>query len=203
MSESLHQSVYTKDVLEFVTVASEYCGFLEIATQNSSDEFLDKLSKLLPLLYLKTSMVTKPESIFDEGLEQFVTEEQYHAIANGIVSLVGASDDYLEVFHPDIQYSDGPVRATVSENLADIYQHLKDFTTVYQLGSEEIMNDAVNVIIQEFEDTWGQKLTNVLRAIHSLKHADKDDIYEEQLPKEKKGNFYTNLQKQWGEDFNE
>lgn len=203
MSESVHNSVYSKNILEFVTVAGEYCGFLEMAPQNSPEDFISKLSKLLPLLYLKASVLEKGELIFDDGLERFVTEEQYYAILNGVASLVGASDDFLEVFHPEIQYSDGPVRATVSENLADIYQHLKDFITMYQIGTEEVMSDAATTIVQEFEEVWGQKLANVLRAVHSIKYSEQNDIFEDEKPKKSEDNFFTNLQKQWGEDFNE
>ena len=50
--------------------------------------------------------------------------------------------------------------------MADIYQDLKDFLLLYQTGTPEVMNDALWECRMNFENFWGQKLTNSLRAIH-------------------------------------
>lgn len=196
----LNDIVYSKDVLELVTVASEFCGFVEISGQTTSDEFIDKTLKILSLLYLKASMVKIPKRIFDENLEAFVTEQDYNHVINEVVSVIGSGDDYLEVFHPDIQYSDGPIRATVSEDIADIYQYLKNFTTLYGMGSEELMNDGLVECMQYFGQFWGQKLVNVLRALHQLKYQDKEDLFDDEPKSTDQDNYFTRLQKEWGED---
>jgi hypothetical protein len=67
--------VFSRDTVEFVTVAAEFCAYLERANSNSRKEFVDTLLKLLPLLYLKAQMLPDEESISDDGLEQFVTED--------------------------------------------------------------------------------------------------------------------------------
>ena len=61
-----HQIVYSKNVVEFVTVASEYCISVENVAKISAEANLQKMEKLLPLLYLKASMLPKPERILDE-----------------------------------------------------------------------------------------------------------------------------------------
>jgi len=38
--------VYSKDVLEFVTVAAEYCSFVEAVNQYSKKDFLNKFIKI-------------------------------------------------------------------------------------------------------------------------------------------------------------
>lgn len=200
--QDLNSIVYSKDVLEFVTVASEYCGYLEIGGGQDSKEFVDKTLKLLSLLYLKASFIQKPETLFEEGVEAFVSEEEYHFVRNNVATIIGAGDDYLEVFHPDIQYSDGPVRATISEDLADIYQYLKNFTTLYGMGTEDLMNDGLAEVMNYFEEFWGQKLVNVQRALHQLKYQPKDDLWEDEgreEPKER-DDFYTRMQKEWGDN---
>jgi len=49
---------------------------------------------------------------------------------------------------------------------------LKDFIFAFRMGTTEIMNDALCECKKNFEEYWGQKLVNVLRAIHSLLFSD-------------------------------
>ena len=90
---------------------------------------------------------------------------------------------FLEVFHPDMPYSDTPIAAFVSENLADIYQELKDFIANFQIGEADIMISALAVCIEAFAEHWGQKLLNVLRALHSIRFSDKftDSGFDEEF----------------------
>ena len=41
------------------------------------------------------------------------------------------------------------------------------------------MNDALYVCIENFKSYWGQKLVNVLRALHSLKYTTSPDSLED------------------------
>jgi hypothetical protein len=84
---------------------------------------------------------------------------------------MGEQDDYLDVFVEDMKYSDSPILMTISENLADIYQDLKNFAYIYKIGVEDEMLAAVETVKRNFENYWGQKLTNVLRAIHEAKYS--------------------------------
>ena len=85
-----------------------------------------------------------------------------------IAGLLKESDTYLEVFLEDMKYSETPISAFISEDLADIYQDVKDFACVYETGMTENMNDALYTCYEHFKGYWGQKLVNVLRALHSL-----------------------------------
>ena len=71
-----------------------------------------------------------------------------------------AQDDYLEVFLPDMAYSDTPIKKCISEDLADIYQDLKDFICVFQSGLNVTMNDSLCVCKEHFEEL--QSLLNEL-----------------------------------------
>ena len=50
-------AIYDKNTVEFVTVAAEFCGFLERTGEMKRRSFVDKALKLLPLLYLKASLL--------------------------------------------------------------------------------------------------------------------------------------------------
>lgn len=164
--------VYSTNVIEFVTVAAETCLFLEHTAEFSRTDFIQKSVKLLPLLYLKTSLLEIPEAVYDDVTEKFVNEDDYQFVREQVEQLLGADDSYLETFHPDMAISDTPIAAFVSENLADIYQELKDFAANYQLGDIDIMNDALVACLEAFGEHWGQKTLNALRALHALRFSD-------------------------------
>jgi hypothetical protein len=81
-------------------------------------------------------------------------------------------DDYLDVFVEDFKYSDQAVLCTVSENLADIYQTVRNTVEVFREGYEEAMEVAVVEAIDSFEHYWGQRLLNALRALHDARYSD-------------------------------
>lgn len=164
----MENPVYSKNSIEFVTVALEFCNFLEKTDERTRDEFTQTCVKLLPLLYLKACLLPdcEPEEI--EENEKFVTEEVYEYIRNRIAGLLGDQDAYLEVFHSDMQYSDTPIAACLSENLADIYQDIKDFISVYRLGEEKSMLVALSNCRENFRHYWGQKLVNAQRPLHAI-----------------------------------
>lgn len=171
MPDSIKELVYSRNSVEFVTVSVQYCAFLETIENTTTDELADKLTKILPLLYLKTLMVPELEAVNDEEPEVTVTESDYEYILSKIYTVFGKDDTYLEVFLQDMKYSETPIAASISEDLADIYQDLKNFITVYERGITENMNDALVLCLENFKLYWGQKLVNVLRALHSLKYS--------------------------------
>lgn len=168
MEEKFDHVVYSKNVIEFVTVANEFCLLLEASAKASKIEFVKTAQKLLPLLYLKACLLPKNESELEEGIEKFVTEADWAFIHSSVQSKMGAHDQYLEVFEQDMEYSETPVVASVSENFADIYQDLKDFLTSYRIGNMDVMNDALWNLNNDFYQNWGQNLVNSLRTIHNL-----------------------------------
>jgi hypothetical protein len=117
-------------------------------------------------MYLKASLLPQLNPFFEESNEKFVTESDWMAIHEKLREKFGSADDYLEVFDDKMKDSETPVASSISENISDIYQDLKDFLLLYQTGTSEVMNDAVWECRNTFESYWGQKLLNSLRAIH-------------------------------------
>lgn len=169
--------IYSKESIEFTTVAVEYCIYLEkVDVNTTSHEFIDRLTKILPLLYLKAQLI--PSLNEDDGygdIDQPVTEEDYNFIEGKCKDILGIKNDYLEVFHEDMMYSETPIISHISENLADIYQDLRNFAAVFELGVEPHMEEALFICIENFKERWGQCLVNVLRAIHFAKYSTIED----------------------------
>ena len=49
--------VYSRNTVEFVTVAAEFCAYLEQSEGRKCRDFTDTVLKLLPLLYLKAALL--------------------------------------------------------------------------------------------------------------------------------------------------
>lgn len=183
------QVIFERDVVEFVTVAAEFCAFLERTENMKRSGFVDTILKILPLLYIKASMLPEVEMLGEELPETYVTEEVYEVLRIQLAAVLAEKDDYLEVFLADMAYSDTPIKKNISEDLADIYQDIKDFIFVFRLGFNETMNDALYICKENFGTLWGQKLVNTMRALHDVKYnpdaetddfSSEDDLYSEE-----------------------
>jgi len=167
--ELFSEVIYSKNVIEFATVANEYCSFIESVDKFQRKDFIKRVQKLFPLLYLKAALLPVPDiEMSDYASEKFVGEEDYNFILNKLEEKFGQFDAYQEVFDPSIQFSESAIEASISENITDVYQDLKDFILSYRIGTIEVMNDALWACRNNFEQYWGQRLVNGLRALHNL-----------------------------------
>lgn len=164
------QVIFERNSVEFVTVAAEYCAFIERSEGQKRAEFVDTLLKILPLLYIKASMIPECEVMGEDGLEAFVTEDDYEVIRLNLQELMADRDDYLDVFVEDMKYSDTPIRKSIAEDLTDIYQVVKDFVCQFRSGLNETMHDALAQCREHFIGYWGQTLVNTMRALHEVKY---------------------------------
>ena len=73
--EKENNPIYERNTLEFVTVALEFCTFVENAGNTGLFDFLDKAVKILPLLYLKATLLPEAEEDEDAEPELTVTED--------------------------------------------------------------------------------------------------------------------------------
>lgn len=168
MENTLHQLVYSRNVIEFLTVANEFCRIIEGVEDNHLHDSLSRLQKILPLLYLKAALLPENEIVLDDDIEKHVTEFDYNLYNRKWLQALGENDSFYEVFDPSIQFGQETVTASISENLADIYQPVKNFVFSCSTGNDGVMNDALYECRYSFEEYWGQNLVNVLRAIHRL-----------------------------------
>lgn len=162
--------VYQKAVIEMLTVSAEFCIMMEKlgTAATTRRQWLNQITKVLPLIYVKAALLPDlPESGMGEP-QEVVTEDDYEEVRQAIWRLLKGDDEYLEVFTPDMQYSEGAVTRTISEDLADIYQDLKNFVAVFADRNEGAMADAVVKVKENFATYWGQRLVNAMRPLHEL-----------------------------------
>ncbi|WP_320053683.1 DUF5063 domain-containing protein [uncultured Acetobacteroides sp.] len=193
MSEQQNALIYSKNVVEVVTLAKEYTAFLERAGEYEQYEFLIHAQKLLPLIYLKGCLLPDVEQLFDEEVEKFVSETDWTYIRNNVAELLGDRDDFYEVYTEKLFDTEGGEQLSISETLADIYQDLKDFLELYRFGNEECINDALYELKNSFTEYWGYKSVIALKAIHRAIYfgTETENDEEAQAPK---GGFFNRFQ---------
>ena len=132
----------TKTVAEMVTVANEYCVYLETAENKSKKGILKFATTILPLLYLKGSLLPAVEVKNPEANERFVTEEQWEQVFTMLREKLGEDDEFW-LIDPQYVNETEPLKASISENLADIYQDLKDLVLLYQKNTYDARQNAL------------------------------------------------------------
>jgi len=176
MSEEV---IYSKNILEFVTVAKEYCVFVENVKDEIKFDFIYKSQKLLSLIYVKASLIPDIKKTFDDYTEKFVSEDDWNNLQQQIAKKFGSHEIFLDVLEPIMQYSDDTISISLSEIFADIYQDLMNFITLYRIGTNEQMNDAVWECKNNFEQYWGPRLLSGLTAIHSILYSNEELVDDE------------------------
>ena len=161
--------IYSKEVIDFVKIAADYCLKLEHSREATPRELVKAMLNSLPYLYIKGTTLLEMTGDNDLlSIDPQVTEDDYNFVRNGVYEVLGRYDEYLDVFVEDMKYSDKPILRSVSEDLADIYQDLRNFVAAYHDGIEEMMTAALYEVLDNFREYWGQKCVNVMRALHDI-----------------------------------
>ena len=137
--------------------------------------------RLLPLLYVKATLLPRIESDGAFLPDDKVTEEDYNFIRQTVYDIMQADDDYEELVYDATIQTDENRWLSVSEGLADMYQAIRNFVGVYQERIEDCMTDALWAVMDNFELYWGQSLVDTLRQLHKLRYTQQKDLDEDTL----------------------
>ena len=165
-----------KQILEILTVANEYCMFVEKSYDYSKEEILQYLQRMGPLLYLKGSLLPELEVENPEFIERFVTEEVGENIFNEIRNKFGKDDEFW--FIDESVFNDDEItKGSMAECLTDVYQDLKDFVFLYSKNTGDSIINSVSECRRLYQTNWGFKILRVQKNIHYLlyKHLIEDD----------------------------
>ncbi len=162
--------IYGKESIEFATVAKEFLSFIESAKDMNKDEFLDKSVKILPLLYLKGTLLPIVEEFDEEYTEKFVDEATWSHIQQTTAAKLDEDDEYVQIQDGGVVNSIDYLNVGLSELFADIYQETGDFIGAYRTGVDEIMLAALFYCQQNFETYWGVRTLVLLKSLHSIRY---------------------------------
>jgi len=202
--EQSNSKLFSKDILDFVTVSVEYCNFIENCNKLKAFDFASALIKILPITYLKASLIPIIDSDSESQNEDFVTEEIYNFIQDNISKLLSAND--TDCIVPETSSQNGEnTNAPISEILTDIYQDLKNFSMNYKTNNEIVMNESLYICKQNFEEFWGERLLSSMISLHKLLYKDTDwetNINNNNNEHIKTDNWiFTKRQQEWNNEF--
>ncbi len=163
-----------KPILEMLTVANEYCYFFEHIEKKEAVEIIEFVYRVGPLLYLKGTLVPKVEVENPELNERFVTPEQWENLFYALREKFGYKDEFW-IIDPAYINENEPLKASLSENISDIYQDMKDFVLLYQKNTLAARQNAVSEIRKLFATHWGYRITNMMPKVHHLMHEDEEE----------------------------
>ena len=181
-----------KGTMEFLTVASEYCAFVEKARKVTRKDFVTKLHKILALAYLKMTLLKDdPEYDLMGDAEAFLSEYDYEHIRSIVSERLGSLDHYIDISHAAM-YDEETEQMEVSQCVADVYHNLKNFVENFRTGSEDSAQASRAELIADFRDTWGPRALSLLAALHTFVYSpdidDEDDDNYNTPPSRSTGN---------------
>jgi hypothetical protein len=165
---SVHKYVYSSEMLEFVKAANAFCAYLEQLKGTEGRAFITDSVGHLSRVYATFIKTGTTEPVFESSPEPTVTEQEWSALFQRIATILGPHNHILRIAAEQEFDRSEVVSHTVSEDLADLYQELRDFTSIYSRGMEELMNDAAWELKERFAEHWGTKLLQALKALHEL-----------------------------------
>jgi hypothetical protein len=157
---------------EFYIACQGFCSQLENTANISKGHFIRSIHKLLSLIYLKASLIKKPDTPDEEEAEKFVREFDYIYIKESISAKLGSADKYIEIVLPENADPENFEAITLSECIADIYQDLRNFASNYELGNEEAVIVSLYECMDNFEKFWGVRVLSAIIAMHNRIYAE-------------------------------
>lgn len=164
----MDEIVLSPNDLAFIALTNEYCQIVEQAADFSRHDLIDRMLKLLPRIYISARDLDIPDDTMGGYIEPSLEEATYDQGRETIARVMEDEDIYLEVFMDDMRYSDTPISASISENLADLYQEFYNFVHAIQDAPTYLQTEMLTACGTNFREYWGQTLCNVLRALHCV-----------------------------------
>jgi len=165
--EKKDNPIYSKHIVEMLTIANEYCLFIEKIETYKKSDVVNYMHKILPMMYLKGALLPGVNVEDPLANEKFINEIQWERIFRDVKHKMGDDDEFWIIRNTGLNKHE-PQPASIGDNLADIYQDMKDFLLLYQKSSVYAKQNAVNDLQKLFRNHWGERVLNVSTAMHSL-----------------------------------
>lgn len=170
--------IYTPPVVELVKISNKFCTFTEQSGNEKKKDFILQSLQILSEFYSKYISLQVPDNLPEEETQKFVSEADWVYIEDIISTLLGSDNTVVEL--QELDNNAEPSSTELSECFADIYQILKDYTTLYQMGSEEATESG----FKEFHDLLmryvGPRNLLLLKELHGLYYGIRELIDEDE-----------------------
>ncbi|MCM1093971.1 MAG: DUF5063 domain-containing protein [Lachnospiraceae bacterium] len=169
------QKILNNNSLAFIGLCNEYCQSVENAREMDRSDFVAAMLRILPRIYITATDVNTDAALIEEAyIDSHLEEDYYEALRRNIENLLGPDDTYLEVFEEDMKYSDTPIAASVSEGLADLFQVFYNFLESIKDVPEELVEQGIVAVKEDFETYWSRILCNLLRPLNQIRYSSEE-----------------------------
>ncbi|RUA26634.1 MAG: hypothetical protein DSY76_05815 [Bacteroidetes bacterium] len=171
MEENINK-IKSTIVLEMIRIAHEYNTFTEDLKNKKVEDIINFYQKVLPLMYLKASLLPDVEVSDESANERYVTEEHWEEVFMNLKTKFGKADEYWE-----LDDNSDSAKVSLAEKLADCYQDTKDFVVLFQKNKMAAKENAVFEIKRLLKVHWGPRALSALKQLHTI-------LYQEEIDKE-------------------
>lgn len=151
-------------IRELLTLGNEFCYFVENQSKYEEEYRLTFLQRALPALYLKGSLLPDLAECDESFMQRYVTEENYEILFNEMRKVLGKND----LFHTADSLTGDLIEHSLSENLCDLYQDMKDLVLSFSKGFEAGKKCSAYYAKKWFAKRWGASIVRALPIIHEL-----------------------------------
>lgn len=189
-------SVYTPELIDLVRLGVAFVGLLE--RDEARRHLTEQLLQLLPRIYTQTLLL--PTYFYDpdeDYIEEYIREESYEVVRERLRLTLGEADAFLVPLIEGGVYGSDCTQLTISECLADVYQHLGNLLGVIRAENAEAVPASVGRYLLYFREYWGRQLLLALPALHEallqLAPGDEDEDEEHSTQGDDLLDLYSDL----------
>lgn len=154
--------VGSSTVIEFYKAAHDFCLMLEQHYRFDREYVILYFQRMLPFLYSSGSLLPECELYDWQDNERYVTEETWQDIYNALQNFFADNNSY---YYWDKELQE-PTETSMAENIADIYQDLKDFVYLYAKPSFYAKSNALYYVRKWYFERWGLLILLFLQNLH-------------------------------------
>ncbi|MBN1145499.1 MAG: DUF5063 domain-containing protein [Bacteroidales bacterium] len=162
------EDIKGQQVKDFVLAAGDFCRLLENASKMRTGELFSELQHVLPMLYLKATGLPKPKYCYEEEPTTFVREDDYARVHDALQQKFDLFNGITGMSPGSLPNQPELISFRMAESFTDLYEALKNFVKLYEVGLPQAMNDAVWVCHKGFQSGFGLKLIESLKLLHEL-----------------------------------
>lgn len=156
--------VENRNVIDMITVANEFCLFVEEHEKYEREYILVYLQRILPLLYLRGSLLDIEEPAEESENERFVTEDAWEYVFLSFKHIFDKENLYY-FWNTELKE---PTETSLAENIADLYQDMKDTVFLFSKSSHYAKHNAVYLCKTMFAERWGSIIPSTLTHLHGI-----------------------------------
>ena len=156
--------ISTKEFQNFLKSCRQYCCLLETTDSN----VLVELQKSLLELYSNGLNLQTVDLDSNIDFEEKLDDKEFEIIKNRTSELLGEHQCYWTIFDPteNVFGSESPVMSDLLDDVMDIYKDIKYQLKIFDLNTEESIENAVWGMKFDFWHHWSNHAIDAIRTIH-------------------------------------